>query len=516
MNKILWTDFHANMHSKHLDDLDAWYGFAREMLDFWAPVYYPYCVNEKNGFHFEDTWAKEKYSKDWEKIRTFVKNKEDDFILYLSYEWQGDGTDGDHNVFYCHHDQDMKMPLCYKELCDSLKDTNAIAIPHHTGYKAGHRGKNWATHNAEISPVVEIYSSHGCSESSNSNIPLNVHIHMGPRGEEGTFLYALKQGVKIGVMASGDNHVCPAISGNGFMGVISDIYTREGLFEAIKNRHTYGVTRSKIELDFRVNNAIMGSEIVTNGEDKVEIEVNGTSAIDRIEVFRNAIKEKVFTHSGKWEDEKLKGKVKFKFELELGWGPDRRIFPDIYEKIWDMTLKTQGKILNYEKCFTSPGSEIIKDADGEFIARIKTIKAGQGGEKLSQKNYLTPHIQNQSIIFEIEDDYENELLLKIDKLEYNIPVKKILEQAILEAKEEEVEQLLKDKFDFETYYREDPWWHNAYKILLHKASPEKAYNVKYSFDLGELKTEEDNIFIKIVQQNGDVAWSSPIWIKRRG
>ncbi|MGX8128359.1 hypothetical protein ACWTV9_19025 [Clostridioides difficile] len=514
MSKVYWSDFHSNMHSKHMDDIESWYDFATDMLDFWAPVYYPYFVNtSETGFHYEDTVPSKQYNLDWEKLRQFCKTKNDEFILYMGYEWQGDGSDGDHNVFYKSLDNNMKMPSTYEGLCEELTINEAIAIPHHTGYKSGHRGKNWNTHNEKISPIVEIYSSHGSSESSDATIPLNVHIHMGPRGEEGTVLHALKNGVKVGIMASGDNHVCPAISGNGFMGVISDDYSREGLFNAMINRHTYAVTRSKIILDYKLNGSILGSKVASKEKNVADINVIGSNAIDRIEVIRNGIVEKTFVHNGTWEEDELDGKVKFKFELELGWGPDRRVFPDIEEKIWNVELSTKGKVISLEKMWTSPGSKIKVQEDNKVRAEVTTRKSINGNAKLSQKNYLTPYIQNQSIIFEIEEDINNDLHLKIDELEYNVPIRKLLQQSILEAKEEEVQKLLKDRFGFEKYYREDPWWHNAYKFIMHKACPVKGYTANYTYEFDKLKSAEDNILVKVTQKNGDVAWSSPIWIK---
>lgn len=516
MSKVYWSDFHSNMHTKHINyDMESWYDFAKDMLDFWAPVYYPYFVKSNNkGFHYEDTLSTKNYKSDWEKLRKFCKNKDNDFIMYMAYEWQGDGSDGDHNVFYKDLDGKIEMPLTYKELCSKLPVNNVLAIPHHPGYKSGHRGKNWDTHNEKISPLVEIYSSHGSSEASDAVIPLNVHIHMGPRAEEGTVMYALKKGVKVGIMASGDNHVCPAISGNGFMGVISEEYSREALFNAMLNRHTYAVTRSKILLDYKLNGAIMGSEVIAQDNNIADIKVVGSNAIDRIEVIRNGIAEKTFVHNGTWEEEKIEGNVRFKFELELGWGPDRRVFPDIEEKIWKVSLETEGKIVGIEKMWTSPGSTIKANEEKKFEAEVITRKYIQCNGKLSQKNYLTPNIQNQSVIFEIEDNINNDLKLEIDGKEYKIPIRTLLEKAVLEAKEDEVRELLKDRFQFNEYYREDPWWHNAYKFKLHKACPQKGYTAEYKYEFDSLKSDEDNILVKVTQKNGDVAWSSPIWIKK--
>jgi len=513
MENIYWSDFHTNVSSQKIEELEEWVSFAKDMLDFWAPVYYPYFINENaKGFRYEDTFDDEKVQKDWEKINDFCE-AQTDFILYPSYEWQGDGTDGDHNVFYKGFNGEIKMPSTYQNLVKDLAATDSMALPHHPGYKSGHRGKNWETHDESRSPVVEIYSSHGSSESSDATIPLNVHIHMGPRGEEGTVMYALKKGIKVGIIASGDNHVNPAISGNGFFGVISKEYSRESIFEAIMNRHTYGVSRSKILLDYKLNEAIMGSEVKAKETNTVDVKVKGTNALERIEIIRNGEIEETYVHNGKWENHTIDGKVTFKFELELGWGPDRRVFHDIKEKKWAVGLSTKGKIVNVEKLWTSPGSTIIKQDEKEFSAEVLTRKSIQGDSKLAQKNYLTPQIQNQSLIFEIEDDINNDIVVTIDNKEHTIPIKKLMEESILEAQLDEAEKLLKERFDFDDYYREDPWWHNAYKFIVHKAVPQSAYKVDYSYAFKDLKKEEDNIMIKVIQKRGDVAWSSPIWIK---
>ncbi|WDC84255.1 hypothetical protein PL321_18915 [Caloramator sp. mosi_1] len=116
------------------------------------------------------------------------------------------------------------------------------------------------------------------------------------------------------------------------------------------------------------------------------------------------------------------------------------------------------------------------------------------------KNYLTPYIQNQSIIFEIKDHIDNQLKLIIDEKEYFIPIKKLLNQSIIEAKEEEVKELLKERYGFKEFYREDPWWHNAYKFVIHKAYPKDAYSVSYKYKFNSLKTKEDNIFVKVTQK----------------
>lgn len=507
-----WSEFHSNIHSKDLDNLAEWNDFAKQMLDFWAPVYYPYFINHKNGFSYEDTLDQTTMTADFNKIKQFIRSEGDEFIVYPAYEWQGDGSDGDHNVFHKGLAGSIDMPLTYRQLWERA-DNDVIGIPHHTGYKAGHRGKNWETHCPSFSPVTEIYSSHGSSEKSNAAIPLNVHIHMGPRGEDGTFNYAIKKGIKVGVIASGDNHTNPAISGNGFFAVYAEEYSRSAIFENIKKRHTYGVSRSKIEVDYRINDFLMGSEIKSQQQNRLIVKVRGSSEIDRIEVYRNGFKEKTFS----WPEvkpEDLAETVTFKFELECGWGPDTRVFPDIHEKDWRFELNTKGRIISYEKCFTSPGSSVEQVTDQKVAGVLHTVKKTANGNKLAQKNYLNPYIQNQSIIFEISDRLDHELMLMIDGRQYAIPIRKIMNQAILETDGEEVEKLLSDRFDFNDYYREDPWWHNAYKILLHRAYTDKSYCREVDYVIERLETDEDSFYVKVIQTNGDTAWTSPIWVKK--
>mgnify|MGYP005773673267 FL=1 len=513
-HKVYFSDYHSNIHSNQLDDLDRWYDFARDMLDFWAPVYYPFFINENAaGFHFEDTWPPARYDEDFSRLCRYLEEKKDGFVTFPAYEWQGSGADGDHNVFFKHYDSRMKMPLTYRELVEQLRPAECIGIPHHTGYMPGHRGKNWATNDEAFSPVMEIYSSHGCSESSDCAIPLNVHIHMGPRTEQGTALYAIRQGIKVGFIASGDNHVCPAIAGNGFFGVVAGRYDRDEIYSAIQNRHTYAVTRSRMLLDYQVNGAILGSEIPSRGENRLRAEVVAGQAVDRIELYQNGVVARVYTHAGTYERTRHTGPVTFKFELEAGWGPDRRNFPDICQKTWDIQVKTRGRIESVEKLWTSPGSAILTQSEGCLSMRVVSRKDLPGQGKLSQKNYFSPNIQNQSVIVEITDDIRHSIEVWIDGVRQEIPIARLLEESVLFAQEQEARQLLEERFGFGEYYREDPFWHNAYKVLVHRACPKEAYHMTVEDVLPPLEREEDSFFIKVLLKNGEAGWASPIWIK---
>lgn len=512
--ELLWSDFHSNIHPKQINDLENWYDFAKEMLDFWGVAYYPFLHRKsKHGLPLEDTIPVEDMQKDWEYIRKFAEEKsEDDFTFFMGYEWQGNGEDGDHNVYYLNNDQGIHHPMTYKELLNKIPKGQAMAIPHHTGYAVGHRGKNWATHDYEYSPFTEIYSSHGSSESDYDDLPMNVHIHMGPRDSKGTVMQGLKEGAVTGIICSGDNHVCPAITGNGFLAVWSEDRSRESIFKALLNRNVYGVTRSRIQLNYELNDSLMGDFIEPSQTSKAKVEVKGTNAIDRIEFIKNNVVKDTYIHNGQWEEEILTGNVVFKFELELGWGPDQRVYPDIQEKHWTGSLKTTGKILGIEKLWTTPGQSVSMIGESEAEFDINTTKGGYGNEKLSQKNHQTPYIQNQSMIFEIEADVNSDLEITIDDKTYSCKVKDILSESHLIGLVDEAKKLAKERFDKDDFYRSDPFWHNAYKVKIHRGVPDSAYEVTYETELGEL-TQDDYVLVKVYQRNGERAWASPIWVK---
>ena len=75
-----------------------------------------------------------------------------------------------------------------------------ICMPHHIGYKKGYRGINWDRFNETASPIVEIMSMHGASESRYAT-PAYLHT-MGPVCGENTMQGGLARGFRFGVVGS--------------------------------------------------------------------------------------------------------------------------------------------------------------------------------------------------------------------------------------------------------------------------------------------------------------------------
>ena len=507
---LFWTDMHSNMHSEHINHLEEWYEHAKEVIDFWQIAYYPYYMNKDGLMPVEALYSEEHYQKQWEILREFTKTKnsiQGELPLFMGFEWQGSGEDGDHNVFYLDNDQDIHMPLRYQELLTKLPRRRAIAIPHHLAYQVGHRGKNWETHNEEFSPFAEIYSSHGCSESGYTDIHMSRHIHMGPRAGGTSVFNGLKKKHKVGIICSGDNHVVPAMYGHGLMGCYAESNSKEDIWDALLKRHVYGVTGNKIELCYTLNDSIMG-DIIDQASDiqKHLIQVNAGDAIHRVELYKNSILLQDYTHSGKWENKALTETVRFKFKIEFGWGPDNRIYPDITSKVWEGSLSTVGKILDVEKCWTNFGQKIHSQQEKECSFTLTTHKSSHAGKWMGPSPVTT-----EGFIFEIEAPIDSKISLNVDGKLCEYTVREILEDTQLIGFVEEAKQLAKDRFGFEEYYRSDPFWHNAYKVRILRGSPEIAYKLKLPITTQEKIHSDDYFMVKIYQRDGNLAWSSPIW-----
>lgn len=490
----LFTDFHSNLHHEQINDLEIWYNHAKQMLDFWAVAYYPYHVcKSPSGMPVENIHSEDIIKKDWDFIRNFLKDNNDpDFPVFLGYEWQGNGKDGDHNIFFL-GDGDPIFPLTYKELCDNLPK-DAIAIPHHVAYLSGYRGKNWNTHNEKVSPVVEIYSSHGSSESGFTDTSMIRHIHMGPRTGGSSAFDGLNKGYRFGIIASGDNHLVSTMYGHGFACVMSKSKSKSDIWDAIKNRKVYGVTSSKILLDYKYENNLH------------KVNVVGSDAISRIELIKNGYASQTYVHNGKWEEKKLEGIVRFKFKVEFGWGPDTKLFQDITSKIWDCKLKTNGKILSIEKCFSTFGQYLNFEGGNECSFTLTTHKSSQTGKWMGPSP-----MTNEALIFEIEDDINSDIILEIDGKVFRKNISNILENTDLIVFLDEAKKLVFERYKLEDFYRSDPFYQNAYKVRILRGAPQISYNVNFEFGTKDFKSK-DYYLIKVVQRDGAILWSSPVWI----
>ena len=273
------------------------------------------------------------------RARTDALNESGRFVTFPSWEWHS-LRHGDHCIYYRGAGGEIVPAATIEQLRTALRvverqGTRAFLIPHHIGYRQGWRGINWADWTPEFSPVVEIFSMHGASESDSAPY---AYLHtMGPRDSGSTYHAGLHRGSVVGAIGSTDHHSAhPGSHGYGRLAVWATELTREALWEAIAVRRTYALTGDRITLRFALNGAAMGALIPATPERTIDVAVEGGDALDAIELLCNGA---VIRRWNPPLDGAQRGEREVRVALELGWGAVDR------EQEWSVDLAIEGGAL---------------------------------------------------------------------------------------------------------------------------------------------------------------------------
>ena len=507
---IYWGDMHCNIHREHMHTLEKTFEAARENLDFFPIAYYPSDFYETmEGLRVESVGTRETFERDWERVLKFVRNYNapGHFITFPGYEWTGNRTRyGDHNVFYF-NEGPLDLSWDIKELFANLRRRRAIAIPHHTGYQVGQRGKDWDYHDEELCPVAEIFSNHGSSEGCNTPYSLMPNASMAPRVTGGTVQDGLRRGYRLGIMASNDSHDGVAgVWGLGLLAALAPEQTREALWEALKARRVYGVTGDRIQLDFVINDHPMGSVIRTVGPPQVRVKVVASQALDRIELLRNNRVVYTHCHSGTWDVPAGEPQAHAKLKIECGWGPTPQYNFVVEPKRWQGKLSLAGgRLWSVEPCFTYWDQKV--DPLEEQVCSWQLTTAPR---ELHQRPY-----SRQALIFEVEAPLDAPMTLKLNDWETALSLAEVMDGSQVVGFVGDAKVQIEERFQLKPEEVEnlDTFWHNSYKVKIHTAIPETGYSK-------ELEWVDENAppgcnwyYLRVTQLNGQMAWSSPIWVE---
>lgn len=313
---LYWGDLHGHtLFSDGRGTVEQFYDFAENVagLDF--------CAVTDHGFEITDAmWA---YSKEVTN-RVYRPGK---FVTFQAYEWSGiEQVGGDHNVFFLGDDPPLYRSRSYynyqnyqmyhgpqaqinhvedlfRVLAQDIKNREVFCIPHW----GGRRG-NPAWHHGQVQRAIEVFSEHRRSEDWIS-----------------TFL---TKGHRLGIMASTDGHL--GNPGYGYLkltqpmnwdtqeigmaalAVYAEELTRKAIFKALYQRRTYATSGERILLDFKVNEAPMGSEITAHGAPILWLQVAGTKSIKTIHLKKNSKIAKTFQPKQNaielsWRDDNFQG-----------------------------------------------------------------------------------------------------------------------------------------------------------------------------------------------------------------
>lgn len=279
--KHRWRPFWGDLHGQSgetvgTNTVDDYFAFARDMAGA------QFSCHQGNDFQVtENTWGA---------IRSATRkyNEPGRFVTFLGVEWSAvTGMGGDRNVMYLGDDGPLHRTSHWQ--IDDWRDQHADRYPLDALYETmeerrdvtliphiGGRRASLDYHHAELERVMEIYSSWGRFEWF---------------VEE-----ALEKGWRVGITAGSDGHKGrpgasypgAAIFGvyGGYVCIYAEELTRESLWEAIQARRVYATTGKKIHLAFSSGEYFMGEEFKSSAPPVFHARAMGECGIESIELKR--------------------------------------------------------------------------------------------------------------------------------------------------------------------------------------------------------------------------------------
>ncbi|MFO7958474.1 MAG: hypothetical protein R6X33_15405 [Candidatus Brocadiia bacterium] len=227
----------------------------------------------------------------WELYREAAREHDEEgrYVTFLGCEWRdAEPEGGDRNLIWRDLDAPAPDPTWkIGEVYDRFRSRPAMVTPHVGGTPA-----TPGPHDGEVERLCEMVSGHGQFE---------------------WFAQAyLAKGYRVGLIGGSDGHHArpghPRLvstfgggrwasvlrmrdsgwAGGPLLGVLAERLERESLWEAFQARRTYASTGARALLDFRVNGLPMGSELKTDGDVELSVNVHGTAPVRRVDLIRGS------------------------------------------------------------------------------------------------------------------------------------------------------------------------------------------------------------------------------------
>ena len=359
--RLFWGDLHAGQTEIGCgaDSLERHFSYARHAA----------------GLQFASQQANDHYvtREIWQLVRevSHACDAPGDFVCYLGCEWSPFTEDGgDRNVIYRDDEERIRRSDRFfterepdpepdlkraPEFLAALRDEEVLLNLH-----VGGRPTNLHWHEPKIEPLFEIHSTHGTSEWFVKD--------------------AIERGYKVGITGGTDGvmgrpgacrpgrRVTRNVR-NGLTAVCANELTREGLWEAFFARRCYATSGERILLWVAVDGHGMGEEYQTEGQPEIRVEVEGTAAIERVDILRGV--EVIHCHSVAAADEK-RLRVLCGGAEEQGTAGEQRV-------VWDGALTVAGGgVDDVQSVGLQSPLDQVEQVDGQRIA----WRAATGGNDM--------------------------------------------------------------------------------------------------------------------------------------
>jgi hypothetical protein len=497
--QLYWGDLHNHCSISYgHGTVDQALARAREQLDFCTitgHAFWPDMPRDISRYGEIIKYHHEGFSRlarNWERLleRLSTGSVEGKFVTLPSYEWHSCAY-GDHVAYAKGPDLPLTDAPNLPALREVARAAGAILLPHHIGYAAGYRGINWDAFKPEFTPLVEIYSLHGCSESERAPLPM---LHdMGPRDAGSTAEAGWEAGHRFGVFASSDHHAAyPGSHGDGRVAVFAKALTREAIWEALLARRVYAATGDKIDARFFVNDAWLGESIQSAKNRHIRLSVQGWDALDKVEVLKNG---RVLRRFAPTAFAAAEAKGPYRLRLAWGWGPRK-------DRVrWQGSLSIDaGRILRADSAFS--GAAIVSpqkdqgDAETSDDEDLPHAIETRSERRVTWRSVTTGNLSMRHALVQ-------ELSLEVDA--------PLSAKVSVEVNGQRHEHTLSELLGGGRSHFLRGWLTEA--IRIGPLAPIQECRVDAEFDDAP-ERETDYYRLRAAQHNGQWAWLTPIWCER--
>lgn len=413
------------------------------------------------------------------------------FVTLPSYEWHSMQY-GDYNCYAPHYELELIDGPDLATLASRVAERSRefFLLPHHCAYVPGFRGTRWAAFDGQRSPLVEIYSNHGCGEADDA--PGDYHHSMGPRTSESMIRGALVAGHRFGFYASTDSHDgYPGHYGHGKVGVRAARLDLPSLWAAMKARRTVASTGARILAALEVGDAGQGDVTRARPRRDLRLTVEGSAPIDAVDLVEGG-------RTG-WRLRRLAAPMiesrfspgRCKVKIEAGWGRGGTLSQ------WKLTGKLErGKLIGIEPCYrfssstpAATSSEKLERVDARAFAWSATAApnpmGAMGGSHFSAGG-------TQAIILEAEATSQTRLIIEVGGNRFDLALRDLASGS---------------------FARQVAGFGSA-ALKVHRAIPEREFTGAWWLRRYEPFADEGGfVYARVRQTDGQVAWVSPIFFE---
>ena len=218
------------------------------------------------------------------------------FVTFLGYEWSGPTpVGGDHNILFLNDDQPIHRSSHWQIHDGSSEESDRRPI-----------SKLWEEFKGrpDVMAVAHVGGRYANLDFCDPDIVRLVEIH----SHHGTFEWlaedALRRGLRVGFVGQSDDHSgrpgwsapLGALAADlatfdvwgGLTGIFAKELTREAVWEALRSRHCYATSGRRILLKVTAGEHMMGDVVRAKEMPEMCVEVVGTAPLLDIEIRRDA------------------------------------------------------------------------------------------------------------------------------------------------------------------------------------------------------------------------------------